>query len=92
MLQGQAEIPVNIKNLSRAGTPTRGLGSALVLGAVFLEELGQFLGHGAAQFLRVNDGHGALVVARHIMAYADGDKLDGGFAIDVGNPCAGAAP
>ena len=91
MLQDRGEAPAKAENLSRAGTPARGLGGALVLGAVFLKELGQFFGHGATQFLGIDDGDGALVIAGHVMADADGDEFDGRLAFDVGNDLAQVA-
>ena len=39
-------------------------------------KLGQLLGHGAAELLGIDDGDGAPVIARHVMADADGDELD----------------
>ena len=60
------------------GGPRHGLGRGL-----FGEQFGQLFGHGAAQFLGIDDGDGALVVARHVMADADGDEFDGRALLDV---------
>ena len=43
---------------------------------LLVEQLGQLLGHGAAELLGVDDGDGAAIVARHVVADADGDQLD----------------
>src|SRR4051794_33404440 len=40
------------------------------------EELGELFGDGAAEFLGVDDGYRAAVVARDIVADADRDQLD----------------
>jgi hypothetical protein len=37
----------------------------------------------AAQLLDVDDGDGAAVVARDVVADADGDQLDGALALDL---------
>ena len=50
---------------------------------ILLEQLGELLGHGAAQLLGVHDGHGAPVIARHVMADADGDELDRRTRLDL---------
>ena len=50
---------------------------------MLVEEFGELLGHGAAQLLGIDDGHGALVVARDVMADADGDELDRRAVLDV---------
>ena len=42
---------------------------------MFLEQLGEFLGHCTAEFLGVDNCHGAAIVARHIMTNTDGDQL-----------------
>src|SRR5215475_5359733 len=42
---------------------------------LLVEQLGQLLQHGAAELLGVDDRHGAAVVARHVVADADGDQL-----------------
>ena len=41
-----------------------------------LEQLGELLDHRAGELLRVHDGHGAVVIAGHVMADADGDQFD----------------
>ena len=41
-----------------------------------VEQLGELLHHRAAELLGVDDGDGAAVVARHVVADADGDQLD----------------
>ena len=41
-----------------------------------LEQLHQLVGHGAGELGRIGDGDGAAVVARHVVADADGDQLD----------------
>src|SRR5690606_33130614 len=62
--------------------PRRGLGG---LGFFLAEQLRQLVGHGAAKLLRVNDGDGATVPARDVMADADGDELHRGDALYVRN-------
>ena len=52
-------------------------------GSVFLEQLGELLGHGAAEFLGIDDGDGAAIVARHVMADADGDQFDRRAGLDL---------
>ena len=52
-------------------------------GGVFLEQLGELLGHGAAELLGIDDGDGAAVVARHVVADADGDQLDRRARLDL---------
>src|SRR3989304_227730 len=42
---------------------------------VLLEQFGQLLGHGAAELLGIDDGDGAAIIARDVMADADGDQL-----------------
>ena len=49
----------------------------------FLEQLGELLGHRAAELLGIHDGDGAAVVARHVVADADGDQLDRRAGLDV---------
>ena len=43
---------------------------------MLVEQLGELLGHRAAKLLGVDDGDGAAVIARHVVADADGDQLD----------------
>ncbi len=43
---------------------------------VLREQLRQLFGHDAAEFLSVDDGHRAPVVARDVVADADGDELE----------------
>ena len=50
---------------------------------VFVEQLGQLLHHRAAEFLRINDRHRTAVVARDIVADADGDQLHLLAVLDV---------
>src|SRR5690242_11148900 len=45
-------------------------------GRLLIEELGKLLRHGAAKLLRIHDSHGTPVIARHVVAYADGDQFD----------------
>src|SRR5262249_22695049 len=47
-----------------------------VLGVLLVEQRGKLLHHGAAQLVGVDDGDGAAVVARDVVADADGDQLD----------------
>src|SRR5262245_30518074 len=54
-----------------------------VLRRMFIKQLGKLFGHGAAQLLGVHDGHGAAVVASHIVADADCDQLDWRARLDV---------
>ena len=48
-----------------------------------LEQFRQLLGHDATQFLGIDDGHGAAVIARHVMADADGNQFDRRARLDV---------
>ena len=50
---------------------------------VLLEQLDQLVGHGAGELGGVGDGDGAAVVARHVVADADGDQLDRGARLDL---------
>ena len=43
---------------------------------VFVEQFRQFVHHGAAELLGIDDGDGATVVARDVVADADGHQLD----------------
>ena len=60
-----------------------GAAVATRLGALLLEQLGELLGHRAAELLGVDDGDGAAVVARHVVADADGDQLDRRARLDL---------
>ncbi len=40
--------------------------------ALLAEQFGELICHRAAEFLGIDDRHGAAVIARHIMAGADG--------------------
>src|SRR5271163_266332 len=53
------------------------------VGSVLIEELSQFLRHGAAELLGVDDRHGATIIARHVMADADRDELDRRAGLDL---------
>src|SRR5664280_2033787 len=57
------------RRLSRRASPPRGFARPFG-GSVFFEQLGKLLGHGAAELLGVDDGDGAPVIARHIVADA----------------------
>ncbi len=48
-----------------------------------VEQLGQLLDHDAAEFLGVDDRHRAAVIARHVVADADGDQLDRRALLDL---------
>ena len=62
-------------------------------GCALLEQLDELVGHGAGELGRVGDGDGAAVVARHVVADADGDQLDRTSASrSPRSPGAGAAP
>ena len=50
---------------------------------VLLEQLDELVGHGAGELGRVGDGDGAAIVARHVVADADGDQLDRGARLDL---------
>src|SRR5262249_3007782 len=50
---------------------------------MFVKQLGKLFGHGAAQLLGIHDGHGAAVVASHVVADADCDQLDRRARLDV---------
>src|SRR5260370_5271174 len=47
-----------------------------VLGLFLVEQRGKLLHHGTAQLIGVDDGDGSAIVARDIVADADGDQLD----------------
>ena len=57
--------------------------STHVADLLLVEQRGKLLHHGAAQLIGVDDGDGATVVARHIVADADGKQLDGGSHLDL---------
>ena len=62
-------------------------------GKVLVEQLGKLLGHDAGKLLRVGDGDGAAVVARDVMADADGEQLDRRIASrSLRSPGADGAP
>ena len=44
--------------------------------SIGVEEAGQLFGHCAGELVDIGDRHGAFVVARHVMADADGDQFD----------------
>ena len=44
--------------------------------SVLIEELSQFLRHGAAELLGIDDRYGAPIIPRHVMTDADGDEFD----------------
>src|SRR5690348_14303142 len=46
------------------------------------EQLGELFGDRAAEFLGIDDGHRAAIVARHVMADADRDQLDRRAGLD----------
>ncbi len=50
---------------------------------ILLEQFGELLGHGAAEFLGIDDGDGAAVIARDVMADADGDQFDRRAGLDL---------
>jgi len=52
-------------------------------GGLLAEQLREFFGHGSAKLLGVHNGDRAAVIARHVMADADGDKFDRGFRFNV---------
>ena len=56
---------------------------AQLLRRVLVEQLGELVGHRAAELLGVDDGDGAAVVARHVVADADGDQLDRRAGLDL---------
>jgi len=50
---------------------------------VFRKQIDQLLGHGAAKLLRIHDGHRLAIIARHVMADADGGEFDAGAGFDL---------
>jgi hypothetical protein len=50
---------------------------------ILIEQLGEFLDHGAAELLGVDDRDRATIVAGHVVADADGDQLDRRTLLDV---------
>ncbi len=60
-----------VDHASSLRAPSRRLGRGLLV-----EQLGELVGHGAAELLGIDDGDGAAIVARHVMADADGDQFD----------------
>jgi hypothetical protein len=76
--------PRGASGTGHQATRRRGAGAARgAFGGMLVEELGELLGHGAAEFLGVHDGHGAAVVARHVVADADGDELHRRAGLDL---------
>src|SRR6266446_8606573 len=59
-----------------AGAAARLAYDADVLGLFLVEQRGELLHHRAAQLVGVDDGDGSAIVARDIVADADGDQLD----------------
>ena len=57
--------------------------AGLELAGVLVEQLRQLLRHRAAQLLGVGNRHGPVVIARHVMADADGDKLHRRALLDL---------
>ena len=56
-----------------AGAP---LWPAALKPAFFIEQFGQLIHHRAAELFGIDDGDRAPIVARHVMADADGKELD----------------
>ena len=54
------------------------LGSCLLL-----EQLGELLGHHAAEFLGIHNGDGAAVIACHVVPNTDRDQLDRRARLDL---------
>src|ERR1700722_6212405 len=52
---------------------------------VLVEEFGELLRHSPAKLFGVDDGHGAPVVARHVVANANGDQLNRRAGLDLLN-------
>ena len=52
---------------------------------LFSEKLGELFGHRAAELLGVDDGDGAPIIPRHVMADADRDQLDRRARFDFEN-------
>src|SRR6476620_11232294 len=48
-----------------------------------VEQFGQLFGDGAAEFFGVDDGDGAAIIARDVMADADRDQLDRRAGFDL---------
>src|SRR5207247_3256800 len=46
------------------------------------EQFGELLGNGAAELFGVDDGDGAAIVARHVVADADRDQFDRRAGLD----------
>src|SRR3954469_12924998 len=49
----------------------------------FAEQFGELFGDGPAEFLRVDDGHCAPIVARHVVADTDRDQFDRRTGLDL---------
>src|SRR5665647_3656140 len=67
---------------SSSDAPANAARSPLDRGGL-LEQFGELLGHGAAEFLGVDDGDGALIIPRHVVTDADGDQLDRRAVLDL---------
>ena len=50
---------------------------------VLLEQLDELVGHRPGQLGRIGDGHGAAIVARHVMADTDREKLHRRTRLDL---------
>src|SRR4051812_30916224 len=50
-----------------------------------IEQAGELLDHGAAELLRIHDGHRTLIMASHVMADADRNQLDRRARLDPGD-------
>ena len=57
--------------------PARPSRARCAFARMFREQFRQLLGHDAAEFFGIDDGHRPPVVARDVVADADGDQLDG---------------
>jgi hypothetical protein len=58
-------------------------GAAPVVCSPADKQIGQLVGHGAGQFLRIDDGDRTAVIAGHVMADADGEQLDRRAGLDL---------
>src|SRR5262245_11402108 len=71
---GGSALAARFGALGHGSPGTTGLAcDACLLGVLLVEQRGELLHHGAAQLVGIDDGDGAAVVARDVVADADGD-------------------
>src|SRR5262245_16423457 len=68
---------------ARPGARLRPRRGSHLLRSVLVEQLGELLGHRAAELLGIDDGDGSAIVARHVVADADRNQLDRRAQLDL---------